>query len=98
MSWQIAPTDNLMSVRITVNDLRIKPHKDVQMIIHHRKSADSDREDVRQMREPLFDPALADGISSGVTEQLPAAHAASDAVVPTSDGKIHELSASDRDQ
>jgi hypothetical protein len=68
------------------------------MIIHHRKSADSDREDVRQTRERLFDPVLAAGISSGVTEQIRAAHAASDAVVPTNDGKIHELSASDRRQ
>ncbi len=75
--------------------MRVRRSSDVVVIIHQRKTTDSDCENIRQMRESLFDPVLAAGISHGITEQKRAAHAASDAVAPASDGHTHELSASD---
>jgi hypothetical protein len=75
-----------------LGDIRVKPHQHVQMIIHYRKTADSHREDIRKLLEPVLEPLFAVFVSFPEQERL--ANAARHAVVPASRGSIHQLSAS----
>jgi hypothetical protein len=64
------------------------------MIVHHRETTDTYREEFRKFLEPVLDPLHAIVISFPHQER--AAHAACDAVVPAGQRDIDELGASDR--
>jgi hypothetical protein len=56
----------------------------MQVVVENRESADSNREDFRELFVPFFDPIPA--VRRPVREEKRTADAAIDAVVPASDG------------
>jgi hypothetical protein len=56
---QPTPAPHDLFVRPTCGDLRIEPQKQVQMIIHHRITADTDREDLGELFDALLKPRFA---------------------------------------
>jgi hypothetical protein len=64
------------------------------MIVQDRKPRDGHREDFRKFLEPMFDPALA--VVHPFPEQEGSSHAARNAVVPPSHGRINQMGTRNR--
>ena len=59
------------------------------MIVHDREPADGDGEDFRKFLQPKLDPFSA--VDWAFAQQECATHAARDAVIPTSYGRVDEV-------
>ena len=64
------------------------------MIVHHRKTADSDREDLCKLLQALLDPCLTIVLPLAQQERTP--DAPGHAVVPSGQSWIDEMSTCDR--
>jgi hypothetical protein len=86
-----APYDIL--IRPALADIRVESQQQVQMIIHHGKPADADRENLREFLDPVFDPLFS--VGGAIRKQKRASDAPARAVIPAGHGYIDELFASD---
>ncbi|MGO9469969.1 MAG: hypothetical protein ACLQVF_38200 [Isosphaeraceae bacterium] len=59
MREEPAPAPDDLLIRPARGDLRIEPRQHMQVVVHHRKSCNRDREDFRKFAQSVIDPNLA---------------------------------------
>ena len=88
---QLAATKHLFDAIVPDFSTRLQPHEHMEMAVEHSKAADGNGEVRSEQLQSVFDPLFA--IFQAISHQIAATNAATDAVVPASDGGINDFSA-----
>ena len=91
---QPPPPPHHLFVRPVPRDVGVEPHQHMEVVIQDGESLHRDREAFRKFAEPALDPYIA--VARALAERERAADTAGDAVVPTGDGRIDQMRASNR--